>query len=163
MTMVAPTLFVRDIMSRISQTLPDHHKHCDEIFATAEEAAQLGNWEACGAACGDFSRQLLGHFDAEESLLFPAFESASGMRDGPTQVMRLEHTQMRQLLGQLEAARLARDAATFAGVAETLLIMMQQHNMKEENILYPMCDQALGAQGETLAAQLQARLEHEYA
>ena len=27
--------------------------------------------------------------------------------------------------------------------AESLLIMMQQHNMKEENVLYPMCDQHL--------------------
>jgi len=26
--------------------------------------------------------------------------------------------------------------------------MMQQHNMKEENILYPMIDQALGQDGE---------------
>ncbi len=150
-------------MSRISQTLPDHHKYCDAIFAAAEEAAQLGNWAECGTACGRFSRQLLAHFDAEESLLFPAFESASGMSDGPTQVMRLEHGQMRQLLGQLEAARRARDTETFAGVAETLLIVMQQHNMKEENILYPMCEQALGAQAEPLSGRLRARLEQEYA
>jgi len=150
-------------MPLISQTLPDHHKHCDALFAVAEDAAQHGDWAECAAACGDFSRQLPAHFDAEENLLFPAFESASGMRDGLTQVMRLEHGQMRQLLGQLEAARLARDAETFAGVAETLLIMMQQHNMKEENILYPMCDRALGTQAEEFAARLREHLELEYA
>ncbi len=59
--------------------------------------------------------------------------------------MRLEHAQMRPLLAQLEAACAARDGDGYAGAAETLLILMQQHNMKEENILYPMCDQALGA------------------
>ncbi|MBI3525630.1 MAG: hemerythrin domain-containing protein [Betaproteobacteria bacterium] len=150
-------------MSRIGQILPHHHRHCDVIFTAAEKSAQRGNWTECDAACEQFSRQLLAHFDAEESLLFPAFESASGMREGPTQVMRLEHGQMRQLLGQLGAARLARDAETFAGVAETLLILMQQHNMKEENILYPMCDRVLEAQTEQLAAQLQARLELENA
>jgi iron-sulfur cluster repair protein YtfE (RIC family) len=35
---------------------------------------------------------------------------------------------------------------------------MQQHNMKEENILYPMCDNALGSSdvGQALAARLKA-------
>ncbi|TRZ70096.1 MAG: hemerythrin domain-containing protein [Rhodocyclaceae bacterium] len=146
-------------MSHISQILPAHHKHCDEQFAVAEEAAQSGNWALCGEECGRFVREMLAHFDAEENLLFPAFEAATGMSSGPTQVMRMEHGQMRELLGQLESAQLAKDAETFAGVAETLLILMQQHNMKEENILYPMCDQALGAQVEQLSSELTTRLE----
>jgi len=146
-------------MSNISQILPAHHKHCDELFAAAEDAAQSGDWAACGEACGRFIRDMLAHFDAEENLLFPAFEAATGMSGGPTQIMRMEHGQMRELLGQLESAERARDAETFAGVAETLLIMMQQHNMKEENILYPMCDQALAMRMETLSGELEARLE----
>jgi len=146
-------------MSHISQILPGHHKHCDDLFAKAEEAAHNGDWPACGDACGRFVSDMLAHFDAEENLLFPAFESATGMSGGPTQIMRMEHGQMRELLGQMESAQRARDAEAFAGAAETLLIMMQQHNMKEENILYPMCDQALGSQGEQLAAEISARLE----
>ncbi|TRZ68118.1 MAG: hemerythrin domain-containing protein, partial [Rhodocyclaceae bacterium] len=43
-------------------------------------------------------------------------------------------------------------------VAETLLILMQQHNMKEENILYPMCDQALAAQVEQLSERISGEL-----
>ncbi|MCX7174353.1 MAG: hemerythrin domain-containing protein [Proteobacteria bacterium] len=146
-------------MSHISEILPAHHKHCDELFAAAEEAAQSGDWVACGEQSGRFVHDMLAHFDAEESLLFPAFESATGMSGGPTQIMRMEHGQMRELLVQLESALRAKDEETFAGVAETLLIMMQQHNMKEENILYPMCDQALGAQVERLAGELNTRLE----
>ena len=34
-------------------------------------------------------------------------------------------------------------------------MLMQQHNMKEENILYPMCDRALGAEAESLGEQNQ--------
>jgi len=30
--------------------------------------------------------------------------------------------------------------------------MMQQHNLKEENILYPMCDQALAGDAEVASA-----------
>jgi hemerythrin-like domain-containing protein len=149
---------VQDFMNYISQILPAHHKHCDELFAVAEEAAQSGNWALCGEECGRFVRDMLAHFDAEENLLFPAFEAATGMSGGPTQIMRMEHGQMRELLGQLEAAQRAKDAETFAGVAETLLILMQQHNMKEENILYPMCDQALGAQVERLSEQIAGEL-----
>ena len=48
----------------------------------------------------------------------------------------------------------ARDADDFSGYAETLHIMTQQHNMKEENVLYPMCDQHLAAQAPDLVAQL---------
>lgn len=92
-------------------------------------------------------------------MLFPAFENATGMTQGPTQVMRMEHGQMRELTEQMNQALAAQDADAFAGAAETLLILMQQHNMKEENILYPMCDQALAGQVDTLAAELQQRLD----
>lgn len=146
-------------MSHISQILPAHHKHCDELFAMAEEAAQTGDWTACGEQCGRFVGEMLAHFEAEEDLLFPAFESATGMSRGPTQIMRMEHGQMRELFEQLETARCVQDAETFGGVAETLLILMQQHNMKEENILYPMCDQAIGPQAAQLVSALNARLE----
>ena len=162
LTIPLPAIVNHYIMSTISEILPDHHKQCDEFFAAAEEAARLGNWVECGASFGRFSQQLLAHFDAEENLLFPAFESVSGMRDGPTQVMRMEHGQMRQLLGQLETSLHAQDTESFAGVAETLLILMQQHNMKEENILYPMCDRALGAQVDHMAEQLRTRLEKDH-
>jgi hypothetical protein len=43
------------------------------------------------------------------------------------------------------------------GNAETLLIMMQQHNVKEENVLYPMCDQHLADQLENLLPELRAQ------
>lgn len=51
--------------------------------------------------------------------------------------MRGEHDQMRELLVAAKFALDARDEDDYSGTAETLLIMMQQHNMKEENILYP--------------------------
>jgi len=146
-------------MSFPTQILPDHHRHCDDLFVAAENAVQRGDWAAAGPACAHFSEQMQAHFIAEEDLLFPAFESASGNASGPTRVMRMEHEQMRLLLVQLEAACGAHDADAYAGAAETLLILMQQHNMKEENILYPMCDQALGPEAERIAAQMSATLE----
>lgn len=135
-------------MSGITSALQYHHKLCDEDFADAEDAANKGDWTACAETYGKFRTEMLAHFSVEEEVLFPAFEQRSGMVGGPTQVMRSEHVQMRDLLRQMDEALAQKNADGFGGAAETLLIMMQQHNMKEENILYPMCDQALGQDGE---------------
>lgn len=150
-------------MSLPTQILPDHHKHCDDLFVAAEDAVQRGDWAAATAAFSRFDDQMKAHFEAEEGVLFPTFEAASGMSDGPTQMMRYEHEQMRSLLGQLAAACSARDGDSYAGVAETLLMLIQQHNMKEENILYPMCDQALGSRAEQVGKELSALLEEVHA
>ena len=150
-------------MSLPTQILPPHHRHCDDLFVAAEVSAQRGDWSAAAPAFERFNDQMKAHFDAEEGLLFPAFEAATGMSAGPTQMMRHEHEQMRSLLSQLDAACTARDGEGYAGVAETLLMLMQQHNMKEENILYPMCDQALGAEAERVALEMGALLEQGHA
>jgi iron-sulfur cluster repair protein YtfE (RIC family) len=128
---------------QVTETLPDHHRACDDIFADAEKSALAGRWQECEQAFARFRREMAAHFATEEEVLFPAFERASGSSMGPTQMMRMEHAQMNTLIRMLEATIAACDRDGFAGAAETLLIMMQQHNMKEENILYPMCDRAL--------------------
>ena len=142
----------------ITAPLFQHHKHCDELFARAEEACADGDWAGGEAAFAALLDQLETHFSSEEELLFPAFETATGMTSGPTEVMRGEHRQMRDLLAQMKEALASRESDDFAGGAETLLILMQQHNMKEENILYPMCDNALGSSvvGASLAERLKA-------
>ena len=127
----------------VTQPLHHHHKYCDELFAAAEELAHRADWSACTNSFAQFRRELEAHFDSEEQVLFPAFESTTGNAVGPTQVMRYEHQQMRELLGELAQALESRDGKTFAGQAETLLVLMQQHNLKEEHILYPMCDRVL--------------------
>lgn len=139
--------------------LHQHHKHCDDLFAAAEAAIAAKDWSQGQPLLVSFQNELEGHFRTEEEVLFPAFEAATGMSGGPTQMMRHEHAQMRDLLGQMRDALAGRDGTAFAGAAETLLIFMQQHNMKEENILYPMCDRALTGQLDDLGAQLQKRLD----
>lgn len=132
-------------MTSIRDTMEQHHRHCDDGFAAAENAVQRGNWGDAAAAFAGFAGDLETHFGAEETVLFPAFEARTGTTGGPTEVMRAEHEQMRGLLRQMKQGLEARDGDAFGGAAETLLVLMQQHNMKEEHILYPMCEQALGA------------------
>jgi iron-sulfur cluster repair protein YtfE (RIC family) len=146
-------------MTSLTQPLCDHHKHCDDLFAAAEEAAYSKRWPECLDVFHRFRGEIEAHFATEEQLLFPAFESASGIVAGPSQVMRFEHAQMRDLLARMEQAVIAREGNEFAGSAETLLVLMQQHNMKEEHILYPMCDRTLAGQALSLSAGLHERVE----
>ena len=139
--------------------MTDDHRHCDDLFADAEQGIASRNHTAATAAFGHFQQSMLAHFAAEEKTLFPAFETATGMSMGPTQVMRMEHEQMRGLMQDAADALQAGKSEDYLGIAETLLIMMQQHNMKEENILYPMCDQHLAGD----LPQLLERLETELA
>jgi iron-sulfur cluster repair protein YtfE (RIC family) len=140
----------------LTEALQAHHKHCDELFALAEDAALGNNWQACNDKFVRFRRELEAHFDTEEQVLFPAFEAATGSSGGPPQVMRFEHQQMRDLISGLAGASVARDREAFAGLAETLLVLMQQHNMKEEHILYPMCDRMVA--GVSVADELHRRI-----
>jgi len=63
---------------------------------------------------------------------------------GPTQMMRSEHSQMRQLFDDMAQALEQKNKDQYLGTAETLMMLMQQHNMKEEQMLYPMTEQVLG-------------------
>ena len=145
-------------MTTIRTFMTDDHRRCDDFFAEAEQAIGKKNLPAARAAFGHFRNAMLAHFDCEEKTLFPTFEAKTGMRMGPTQVMRMEHSQMRTLLDDARAALDQADPDDYLGIADTLLIMMQQHNMKEENILYPMCDQHLAAETPELLSYLESEL-----
>ncbi len=127
----------------ITQYLTEEHRKCDTYYAEAEEKVMEGKWEEAQESFKTFKEKTLLHFQKEEDLLFPRFEEVSGMTMGPTQVMRMEHAQARELLDKLKEALQNRDKDTFLSVGESLNILIQQHNMKEEQILYPMTDQNL--------------------
>lgn len=148
-------------MDSIAALMTHDHRRCDHLFAAAEALAAEADWSAAAAAVANLARELEAHFSAEEEILFPRFEAASGMTHGPTAMMRAEHADMRASMRVLQDAIAAHDRDEFAGEADTLLIMMQQHNMKEEHILYPMCDAHLGAAHPPTVAELGVRLQPE--
>lgn len=136
------------------ETLAAQHRACDAEFSKIEQAAHRKDWAAATSALQAFVDDSEAHFQYEEHTLFPAIEAAASMATGPTSVMRSEHAQMRELFNELQDAIGRRDAAALADTAETLLLVMQQHNMKEENVLYPMADRTVA---HDLLAQLEGR------
>jgi len=141
-------------MSTISTTMTADHRRCDEFFSSAEALVSAGDWSKGEDEFIGFRDAILSHFSMEEDRLFPAFEQHLGHTMGPTQVMRMEHIQMRQLFSEMEQAVKAKDGARYLGLSETLMMIMQQHNMKEEQMLYPMMDQTLGQAGAEIAEQI---------
>ena len=143
-------------MQLINDYMTRHHKECDAVLTRADEAAAAADWAAVERHAGTFLREIERHIEAEETLLFPAFEERTGMADGgPTATMRMEHEQMRGLFAQMRAAIPARDAQRYLGASQTLLPLLQQHNMKEESMMYPMLDQALGDDARGLRAEVE--------
>lgn len=132
-------------METISTYLTSDHRACDEEFANLENAVAAKDWNNVQVQFEKFSTDLIHHFDMEEKVFFPVFEENTGMSCGPTKVMRMEHDQMRMVLNQLKSDIEKQDDKHFFGLSETLMMLMQQHNMKEEQMLYKMADMHLGS------------------
>jgi len=142
-------------MSNIKDFMSQDHKDCDEFFAQMEEAVANKSNDAL-SKFELFFDSLTNHFKMEEMVLFPMFEQKTGMANGPTQVMVMEHEQMRELLSKMETAVETNDNDKFFGLSETLMILMQQHNMKEEQMLYTMAQQHLGDDADHIISRMRA-------
>jgi iron-sulfur cluster repair protein YtfE (RIC family) len=140
----------------ISRHLADDHHRCDRLLAACEATVAKADWNAAEDTTTAFQEALLHHFTLEEEVLFPELELVNPGAGGPTRVMRMEHQQMRQLLDELTAAVRTRDRDTCLGDLETLHMLNQQHNAKEEGILYPLADRALQDNAESLMQRLRA-------
>ncbi len=142
-------------MNDIAHFMTDEHRECDRLFAEAEEHVSEGDWEAAESSFAAFADLTLLHLRREEEVLFPEFEQRTGMTGGPTVVMRMEHDQMRALIESMRVALAAGEADAFLGDADTFMILTQQHDMKEEQVLYPMSDRALDTEAAAVLGRMQ--------
>lgn len=141
-------------LSSISQYLEQDHQHCDDLYMQAEEHVAANRLAEGAAAFQQFILAFELHLAREEHLLFPALEQHLGSQSGPTVVMRNEHEQMRAILRQMLGAIEHADIDSFFDYADHLRMLMRQHNLKEENVLYPMADRLLGEQCSSMLDQL---------
>ncbi len=145
-------------MNYISDFMTHSHRECDNLFAVAEESAAKGKWQKAQAEFDAYRSEIERHLVMEENVLFPAFDAKTGMEMGPTHVMRSEHQQMRKLIDDMAQMITAKDTGGYLGVSETLMVLTQQHNMKEEQMLYRMMDQTFETEGGALLERARAAL-----
>lgn len=142
----------------VTEYLMSDHRRLDALLAAAGSLVAAGDYEGAGRRFAEFSGGLDRHIRMEEEILFPGFERATGMTGGgPTEVMRQEHVGIRCFVAAAATAIDSRDAAIFTRASDGLKQALGQHNLKEENILYPMTDNAAG--DERARDELVARME----
>lgn len=138
----------------ILEFMRDDHRACDHLYTEAENALADKKIDEAKELFNQFYLATNHHFDMEEKQLFITFERRTGMMGGPTQMMRYEHQQLRALLESMLRSLNEGKVDDFFGQGESMMIMLQQHNMKEEQMLYPMIDQTLGMDGELMIQTL---------
>lgn len=84
-----------------------------------------------------FKTGLLRHMHWEEKVLFPVFDDLTGLRSGPTRVMRAEHAEVEQMIIEIEKNK---NKGFDADYLIALSHCLDNHNKKEEKILYPAID-----------------------
>ncbi len=133
------------------------HRRCDTLWAELEAAGDDAELAVVTQQWATFSGAMRRHFKMEEEVMFPAFQQATGMfGGGPVEVMKMEHEQMRALLDQMDKLAAGGDIEALRDQGDTLLMVIQQHNSKEEGILYPMAEQSLASQWANMAPTLEA-------
>ena len=88
-----------------------------------------------------FKSELERHIIWEEDILFPVFERKTGIKDGgPTSVMRIEHIEIKKYLQEIKRKLHVKKIQDPCKEEVAIFKVLESHNQKEENILYPGID-----------------------
>lgn len=155
--------------------LREEHRVIERVLAALETAAN--RLEAGQPVSPSFFLQTADfitgfadgcHHKKEEGVLFPAMEAAGiPAETGPISVMLAEHDQGRRLASVIRASAekmLAGDTDAKGKLVEAALgyaALLRQHIMKEDNVLFPMADQAIQGTSRAKVAEAFERVEHE--
>jgi iron-sulfur cluster repair protein YtfE (RIC family) len=127
----------------ITRYLSWDHDRLDGLLNEATRHVEQGDLVQARSLFVSFEEGLRRHIRIEEELLFPLFESRTGMRNGPTAVMRTEHRLIEAELVRMRRGLDTGDASEYATGLATLHGVLGPHNVKEEQVLYPTTDDML--------------------
>jgi len=136
----------------LTEYLQDDHKRLDNLFEMTFLYLQAGNRDRAMATFQEFDKGLRHHIRMEDMVLFRLFEQKTGLTEGPTEVMRIEHRRIEEVLADilnnlenLPPSFSGKDTPvlTLLGLQQRLLEILGPHNAKEERILYPGCDRLI--------------------
>lgn len=125
--------------------LQGDHRRLDTLMERCRECVSSLQMDLAARLFAEFRLGLMRHIKIEEGLLFPEFELATGISrsQGPTGVMRFEHEEIIRLLELMrDLFNWPRpDAQEFERLHASIMVLLHEHNGKEERTLYPMTDQ----------------------
>jgi uncharacterized protein (DUF2249 family) len=131
----------REPKRTVTEFLQSDHSRLDRLYDSFTAAIKEGEWESAATGFAEFNHGLRRHIRGEEEILFPLFEEKTGMTEaGPTHVMKTEHIDIKETLEKIENAIARQEAEGALQDSNRLRLTLGDHNMKEENILYPESD-----------------------
>jgi len=124
--------------------LADHHRHCEELFVAADEAASARDWGLLVTRVSALREALLMHFRYEEERIFPLYEETSG-EEGATERLCAEHDDMRAVLWVLATYPAAADPQRYCAELAGLRTAFDAHAADEERRMYPVFERMLAS------------------
>ena len=129
----------------ISAMFDEDHERLDALFKSFQTLKRT-DFPKAKSAFLEFKAGLQRHVVWEEDVLFPLWERKSGMTGGgPTIVMRNEHREIGDWLEAICRKIQAQNPDT-EREEQTLLDLLDRHNMSEEEVLYPEMDRMISAE-----------------
>lgn len=145
----------KDLHGGLAFFFEQDHRDCDARWADVEELLDTDDIELAQASWHKYDKSMRRHMAMEEEVLFPAFDAKSDMAgSGPVAVMKMEHRQMEGLLDQIGEAIDDGRSEVAMDLGDTLLMLVQQHNVKEEGMLYPAAENLLAGDWDKLSELL---------
>jgi hemerythrin-like domain-containing protein len=130
-------------------SLLEIHEHLNATFLAHQEALLARDIDLAMVTLRQFQRDLVAHMLVEEELLLPVYARAGRIPGGPIEFFTGEHNRMLEFLGRFREkldglkesrANLAKEIIELFDQEAQFKQLMQHHDMREQNILYPTLD-----------------------
>lgn len=133
------------------------HQELDEIFWCHQEALLSLEIRHAAEVLRGYEEKHLSHMATEEELLIPIYQARTErVPGGPVELFVGEHKKMRAFitefhaaLGRLESEERARLKRSVIGLLDRQFMykhLVEHHNLREKNILYPWLDRITSEQ-----------------
>ncbi len=139
-------------MTNVTKILSEEHQHILKVIELLER--ECSAMEKGGKLREDFFQKTIKfireyadkfHHGKEEEVLFVELcKESTNMHCNPTYQMRHEHDLGRGFVKEMEAGLKERNISKVVSGARNYAQLLREHIYKEDNILYPMAEEALG-------------------
>ena len=131
-------------MTNVTKVLSDEHKNILKFIEIMQEKVEKWSKQQIEKAIF-FIRNYADkfHHAKEEDILFKEFCKSENLHCNPVEQMLFEHDEGRKFVKAMEEANEKGDKGKVEENARAYAELLQQHIFKEDNILYPMTEEAI--------------------
>lgn len=130
-------------MQTITDCLKADHHRLDQLLEETLAALERGDLGQLRVRFPEYARHLRDHMRFEEEFMFPVVERVLCNAEGPVCVMRRDHQELSDRLVGMAAALYIGAIDAFRDELLSLTLSLENHNGREERVLYPAIDRLL--------------------